>query len=574
MTGGGEPMLRTLLIIVVVPAAGLLAYLALGRHRPRADFVLATPEPRTLDPARVSWLDEIQLTSAMFEGLTRLNAHTFQPEPAVARHWEISPDRTVYTFHLRPEARWSDGEPVLAADFQLAWLRVLEPECKAQYASLLFVIRGAEAYYRSRLNADLDDDLPAGEVGIEVLDPRTLRVTLGHPCSYFLELTSFVTFSPVHPGSIRRWAYRDGRVLADRQHLWARPGHMVCNGAFVLTQWDFKQSIWLQRNPYYWDRDAIAADTMEAWITDDPGAALIAYQTGRIDLVRGLERSVARTLHAQRAAGRRRDFHTGDLFATFFLRVNCRRPPLDNPDFRKALWLAIDRPALCEHILGLGEVPAYTYVPRTALQLMPRTASDGRTVFYQPPAGLGAELSEAERVELARQHLIESGFGREAAARSIELAFAPDPEQRLLAEAIAAMWESRLGIRVTLRIIEGKVLSSRIAELDYDLARSDWFGDYLDPATFLEMFTTGNGQNRTGWSSPEYDRLIGLAAREPDDARRFEYLQQAERILCEREVPIIPVFFRRGNYLLNPRLGGAGDDVRGVIQIHRLRPVP
>ena len=563
-------MLRTLLIIVLVSVLTLLGWLALGARSPRADFVLTCSEPRTLDPQRVSWLSEIQLAGAMFEGLTRLNAETFRPEPAVAGRWDVSDDRATYTFDLRPQARWSNGEPVVADDFRFAWLRVLDPRSEAQYASLMFVIRGAEDYYRSRLNDDPADDVPAEAVGIEVLDTLRLRVTLASPCPYFLDLTSFVTFSPTPRATIERWAYRDGHVLRSTQHLWTRPGNMVCNGAFVLAGWDFKRSIRLRRNPYYWDAAAIGVDSIEACITSDPNAALIAYQTGRVDLVTPLERSAAATLLAEQAAGRRHDFHSGDRFATYFYRVNCRRPPLDNPDLRKALGLAIDREAICAHVLRLGESPAYTFVPRGALNLMPRVSATGETIYYQPPAGLGAALGKEEREALAREYLRRSGLDP-VATRPLEIAFPPEPEQRLIAEAIQAMWESVLGIHVELRTIEGKVLSSRIRNLDYDLARSDWFGDYMDPATFLNMFTTDSDQNRTGWSSPRYDRLIAAAAAERDDARRFASLSSAESVLCDDELPILPIFFRRGNYLLNPRFEGLNDNVRDLLPIHLAR---
>jgi oligopeptide transport system substrate-binding protein len=564
-------VLRTLLIIVLAPPVALLVWLALGPAAQRADFVLTCNEPRTLDPQRVSWLDEIQLASAMFEGLTRLNAETFQPEPAVASRWDVSADRLAYIFHLRPEARWSTGDAVTAEDFRFAWLRVLDPKSEAQYAHLLFVIRGAECYYRSRLDDDPANDVSAAEVGVRVPDPQTLEVTLAGPCTYFLDLTSFVTFSPNHRPTLERWAYRDGHVQRRTQHLWTRPQHIVCNGAFVLTRWDFKQSLWLRQNPYYWDAASIGVQTIEAWITGDPNAALIAYETGRVDLVRGLERSVAERLARAQQAGVRQDFHLVGRFATYFYRLNCRRPPLDNADVRKALFLAIDREALCQHVLRLGEQPAYTYVPRPALRLMPRTSPTGETVYYQPPGGLGADLSLEDRVTLAREYLRRSGFERIAASRPIEIAFPPEPEQRLLAEAIQAMWESALGIPVVLRSLEGKVLSTRIRDLDYDVARSDWFGDYLDPSTFLGMFTTDSGQNRTGWSDAEYDRLIAAAAAEPDDARRFALFRAAEQVLCEEELPIIPIFFRRGNYVLRPRFEGLHDNVRDLLQIHRAR---
>jgi len=565
-------MLRSLLLVVLLPTAGLLAWLALRQPDSRADFVIASTEPRTLDPHRVSWLPEIELAAAMFEGLTRLNPETFEPEPAVASHWEKSADGRTYTFHLRETARWSTGEPVTAEDFRFAWLRVLDPRTEAQYASLLFVISGAEEYYRSRLNEEAGDDWPAEMVGIEVCDERKLRVRLTNSCPYFLELTSFVTLAPAHRPTLRRWAYRDGQVLRNTQHLWTRPGTIVTNGPFVLARWEFKRSIRLQYNPWYWDAATLGVRSIEAWIAGDPGAALIGYHTGRTDLVRWLDRPVAEVLQREQQAGERHDYYSGDRLATFFYRVNCRRPPLNNPDLRKALSLALDRRALCEHVLRLGERPAFTLVPPTVEHLMRAVESDGRVVCYRPPSGLGRDWTDEQRVAAARKYLLSSSFQPQAASRPLEIIFPPDAEQRALAEAIQAMWEETLGIRVVLRTLEPKVLSTRIRDLDYDVARSDWFGDYLDPTTFLNLFTSDSGQNRTGWSNPCYDRLLAEAAGEDVAERRFELLTQAEQILVEEELPILPVFHRRGNYLLSPRFTGLKANVRDLLPIQRVRP--
>ena len=566
-------MLRTLAVLILTPVVLMLALLAATPRRPRADFVVATDALRTVDPHRVSWLDEIQVVAALFEGLTRLNSQTSQPEPAVAERWDWNDSRDAVTFHVRSNARWQNGDAVTAEDFRFAWLRVLEPAVEAQYASLLFVIRGAERYYRSRLDDDPTNDVRADEVGIDVLADRTLRVRLAGPCSYFLDLAAFPTLAPVHRPTIERWAFRDGQVLRSTQHLWARPANIVGNGPFVLTEWSFKRRLILQRNPQYWDRSAIAAETIELDIITDPSAALIGYETGAIDLVRGLPLEIARALDQQARRGARDDFHLGDRFATFFFRVNCQRPPLDDANLRKALSLAIDRAALCEHVLGLGDAPALTYVPRSAINLMPRTAPDGSTVYYRPPDGLGAELSDDERIRFARECLAASGFDRLAAERPIEISFAPDqPQQRRIAEAVQVMWERALGIRVDLRVLERKVLSERIRQLDYDVVRSDWYGDYMDPSTFLDMYVSDSGQNRTGWANPDYDELIAAAAREADDARRFELFAEAERILCEQGLPIIPIYFKRGNYLLRPGFAGLHDNIRDVLPLHRVIP--
>lgn len=582
-------MLRRAGYLVALPIL-CVAWFSLTGVEPRAEFVVSSDELRTIDPHRVSYLDEIQVAAALFEGLTRLNPDRMTPEPAAAESWEFDASATTIDFFLRPELRWSDGSQLTAEDFRWSWLRVLTPATQAQYASLLFVVDGAERFFRSRLNDDPTDDAADDRVGVVAESPTHLRVRLTRPCPYFLDLTSFPTLSPVNRAAVER-------ARVNGQRAWTQPSQLVTNGAFELQRWDFKRRLLLVRSNSYWDRDAIDVDSIEVYITGSPTAALVAYETGRIDLLRGVEPDAARKLRDEQRAGRRSDFHLSPRFATFFLRVNCTRPPLkDNPTLRQALSLAIDRRQLCENVLGLGEAPTETYVPRGAIPLMSAKNAAGQIVEYSPPKGLSeqapatqsggandapagpidldasAKVDMTSQYERARALLAQSGYLEIARDRPLGLAFASDPpQQRRIVEALQAMWESVLGIRVELAVMERKVLSEKIRGLDYDLVRSDWFGDYMDPGTFLDMFTTGSGQNRTGFSNAAYDGLIAAAAGEPDPERRFSLFQQAERILCVDELPIIPLFERSGNYLLRERFTGLKDNVRDYLPIHRVR---
>lgn len=557
-------MVRVLMVFLSVPVAALLVWLALGGQESRADFVVATDTLRTIDPHRVSWLDEIQAANALFEGLVRTHPETQQPEPAIARAWERSNDGLRYTFTLRREAQWSDGTPVVAEDFRRGWLSVLDPRLAAQYASLLFVIDGGEAYYRSRLNSDPEDDLPMQSVGVRVQSADQLVVELHSPCPYLLDVLAFPTCAPRHPS-------RSLRNVVDGLD-WTDPQAVVTNGAYQLDRWDFKRRLRLVRNPHYWDDLRTNVATIELLITANPTSALLAYKTGRVDLMSGVATEVARELAEAQAAGNRHDFHLSDRFATFFLRVNCARPPFDRPALRRALALAIDRGPLCEHVLRLGETPAFTFVPPAARELMLRRTNAGATIGYDPPRGLGAGLTRAARIARARAELRSAGYLTPEDVPEVEIAIAPDPpRQRKIAEALQAMWHEALGVRSVIRVQERNVLSARIRKLDYDLARSDWYGDYLDPMTFLEMFTTGNNQNRTGWSHAEYDALLRDARRTADPRERYDLLARAERILCAEQLPIIPIHFKRGNFLLRPEFGGVRDNIRDILPIHRVR---
>jgi oligopeptide transport system substrate-binding protein len=546
-----------------------LATLAWSARAPRADFTYINAlEPRTLDPALVSWTDEFRLGRALFEGLTRLNDRTFRPEPGVAERWLVSADRKTYVFYLRPGARWSNGDPVTADDVVFAWRRVLTPAVASEYFYQLYPIKNARRYYESRGDRDPSNDLPFEQVGARVLDERTLEVELGYPCPYFLNLTAFLTLAPVHRATIERWAYRDGPVLSTR-HLWTRPANIVCNGPFVIERWQFKRRIRLRRNPHYWDAANIHLTTIEALPIEDVNTALLAYETGAVDMLSIVSSMAARALYAARGAGERDDFHTCRYFATYFYRFNCKRPPLDDARVRQALSLTIDRKAICERILGFGQQPAWCYVPAGSVDGMVQTDADGRPHHYRPAKGLGQDLTASQRVALARRLLAEAGYAGGRGLRPLELLYNRMESHHLIAQALAKRWQDALGVRIDLKQLERNVFSPRVESLDYDIARGGWIGDYMDPMTFLDMYVTDGGHNQTGFSHPEYDRLIRAATHEPHPGKRFEILHRAESLLVGEQLPIAPIYEYIGYYLLNPRFEGIRPDSQLNLLLYR-----
>ena len=557
------------MVIAVAVALILLGVMVWSAREGRADFVFVNSlEPRTLDPALTSWVDEFRLGRCLFEGLTRLNDTTFRPEPAVASRWDVSDDRRRYTFHLRPEARWSNGDPVTADDFLFAWRRVLDPAVASEYFYQLYPITNARRYYESRSDRDPSNDLPFDRVGARALNDRTLQVDLEFPCPYFLDLTAFLTLSPVHRPTLERWAYREGRVLPTK-HLWTRPENLVCNGPFVIERWQFKRRIRLRRNPTYWDAAAIRLRTIEALPIDDANTSLLAYETGAVDLIAAVTPMAARALYAAHRAGGRDDFHPRRYFATYFYRFNCKRPPLNDARVRRALSLTIDRQAICERVLGFGQTPAYCLVPAGSVDEMTREGPDGRSYRYEPGRGLGQDMTPTQRIELARRLLAEAGHPDGRGVRPLELLYNRDQSHHLIAQAVAKMWKDHLGLQIELKQLERNVFSPRVETLDYDIARGNWVGDYMDPMTFLDMFVTDGGHNQTGFANVEYDRLIRQATQEPHPGRRFEILQQAETLLIGRELPIAPIYEYVGYYLLNPRFGGLWPDSQLNLFVHR-----
>jgi len=526
--------MRKLLVPLTLAAAVAAGMVLLAWHSvgPPADLVwTAVTEVQTLDPGRMTGLQDGRVAAALWEGLTVLDPRDLQVRPGVAEQWEVSPDRRTYTFHLRPDARWSDGRPVTAGDFVYAWRRALDPTVASEYVYMLWPIRGAKAYTaalaaeKSGGAAEADDLWQSVGVRIEGREGRRLRVELEQPTAYFLSLTAFPTYLPLRKDVIE--------AHGDR---WTFPPNLVSNGAYRLAEWRFQQKMIWEKNPHYWNAVNVSLGRIEVRVYGDPNTALVAYETGELGLVTEVPSLVQAPLLEARDAGTRRDVLFGRNFGTYFYRFNCTRPPLTDQRVRRALALAIDRRQIIERAGRGRQPPAATFVP------------PGLPGYHSPP-GLPEDVGEAKRL------LAEAGHpeGRDLAELVILVNKGADHVP--VAELISQQWKSRLGLDTRIEQVEWKVFNDRVQRLDYDVARAGWFGDYLDPNTFLDMFLAGGGNNDTGWSDKDYDRLIEQAAAEADPARRMGLLAQAETILLGED-PIVPIYVYTTVMLARPDLEG------------------
>lgn len=483
----------------------------------RADLVFINrAEPESLDPALITGQPEGRIANALFEGLTSFDA-SGKPVPGVARHWEISPDARVYTFHLRPEARWSNGEPVTASDFVRSWQRVLAPETGSEYASHLHLLRNGRAYNEGKLT-------DFSQVGVRALDPATLEVTLENPTAYFLDLCAFVTLMPVHLATVKQFP-----------DDWTKPGRLVNNGAFTLADWRINDRIRLVKNPRYWDRDHVGMRSVDVLPISKANTAFNFYAAGQADLLvdRGLVPNQLLDALKQRP-----DFHSAPFLGAYFIRFNCSRPPFNDPRVRRAFAQVIDKALLVQKITRAGETVAFSLTP-------PGTAG------YEPPPGLGRNPA------VAKQLLAQAGYPGGKGLPRLTYLYSEGELDEGIAVELQSMFRRELGVNIELRRQEWKVYLRSMSSLDFDLCRSSWIGDYNDPNTFLSLFVTGDGNNRTGWGDPRYDALIAEAAREPDRARRFEIFRRAERLLVSEAAPICPLYTYVGIQFYNPaRLGG------------------
>lgn len=493
-------MLKVILPIVLVPII-LCTTLTFMTHRyGRADFTYVSgPEPETLDPALLTGFLEGRIVAALFEGLTQYQPEDLSPTPGVARDWSLSEDGLTYTFRLR-EARWSNGEPLTAHDFVYSWKRALEPMTAADYAYQLYYIKNAREFNEGKIT-------DFSQVSVHAINDYTLEVRLERPTAFFLDLTSFPTLMPVNKRCIE--AYGDD---------WTLPGHMVCNGPFRLVEWKINSNIRMEKNPLYWDAYRVKLKSVDALAIESVNTGFNVYETGTADYLYGLPLSLVDVLKD------RKDFHSHVFLATFFLRFNVAAPPFDDVRVRKALDMAVDKERIVRYITKGGEVPAATLVPPG----MPN---------YQSPKGLPFNPEEARRL------LEEAGYPGGQGFPYTEYLFNTSEANKDIAEVIQQMWKKQLGIDVTLVNQEWKVFLSTVKNLDYQVARGNWIGDYVDPNTFLDMFVTGGGNNRTGWSNRHYDQLIEAAAKERDTKKRMEIFREAEKILVVEGMPILPVYY-------------------------------
>ncbi len=493
---------------------GTLVFEGCFHQAPKADLTfIKTAEPESLDPQLVTGQPEGRLISELFEGLLRFN-RAGQEEPGVATTWELSPDQCTYTFHLRPEARWSDGKPVTAEDFVQSWQRMLLPTTAAPYSDQFFVIRGAEDFASAKI--------PFSRVGIKALNSETLQVTLQHPTPYFLQLCALWFFFPVRIDLINR--------CGDN---WIKANNMICNGPYVLSEWRINDKITLKKNPFYWDASHVALKSIDILPISQATVAFNFYAAGQADLMMG--RPSSSLIDALK---KRKDFHVSPYLGITFLRLNCSRAPFQDPRVRQAFGLVINRRRLTEKITRAGEPLAESFVP---------PGIPG----YESPEGLGYDPS------LARALLAEAGYPGGKNFPLINYLYSEGEMNEGIAVELQSMWQKELGVSVLLERREWRTYLSSMNRLDYGMAISNWIGDYADPNSFLELFVTGGGNNRTGWSSSSYDHDLIEASLRTNPIQRFALLRAAEKILVQREVPVIPLFFNLGMQLYHPEeLGG------------------
>lgn len=476
-------------------------------------------EPADLDPQTVTGRPESTIIRTLIEGLVVPDPVTLAPRPGQAESWEVSPDGLVYTFHLRADARWSNGEPVTAQDFVGSWKRMLTPSLGAEYAYNLYLVAGAEAYH----NGELKD---FAQTGFQALDARTVRVTLRNPTSYFLNLLLHYSWHPVPLATVAKFG-----GLERKGTDWTRPENYVGNGPFVLAEWKPNQRITVRPSPTYWGRDHVKLTGVCFYPIENADTEERMFRTGQLDITNSLPLNKIDTYRETRGDELRID----PFLAAGYFRVNVKKPQLADARVRRALALAIDRVGLADEVLRKAKFPAYSFTPPLP--------------GFTPPKTFADDVAQAQAL------LAAAGFPGGAGLPPIEILYPTSDSGRIICEALQAMLRTNLGVDVRLYNQEWKVYLDTMQNQAYDLAWSAWIGDYVDPMTFLDQLVTDGGNNRTGWSNPRYDALVRDVQAVADPARRSAMFTEMEQLLGQ-EVPVIPLYFYTRTYALNPAVQG------------------
>lgn len=478
-------------------------------------------EPQAIDPHLTTGVPESRIQEALLEGLVAKNPETLVPEPAVAESWEVSEDGRTYRFHIRATARWSDGQPVTAEDFHWTWKRALDPGMGNEYSYMLFPLKNAENYLTGKVTS-------FDEVGVRVIDPRTLEVELNEPTPFFLQLLSHHSFFPLPRHVIEKFG-----KATDRFTPWTRPGNMVGNGAFRLVEWKLNKYVRVEKNPLYWDAEHVRLNGVVFYPTENIVTEERMFRSGQLHYTNDTPVDKIPQYRDQHPEQIRLDLYLG----TYFYELNVRKPGLDDPRVRRALAMTVDRQTLVDTVLKGVNVPAYAITPPG-------------TLGYQPP-----KLFDFDP-EGARKLLAEAGYPDGKGLPPLEILYNTHEAHRKIAVALQQMWKKYLGIDVTMVNQEWKVYLDSRRTGNYTMARASWIGDYVDPDTFLNMFIKDGGNNRTGWSNPDYDELIlrRIPAMKTQE-ERFAGFLRAETILME-EMPIVPIYTYATKHLVDPAVKG------------------
>ncbi|MGL5694636.1 MAG: peptide ABC transporter substrate-binding protein [Peptostreptococcaceae bacterium] len=479
------------------------------------------PEPETIDPAKNTAADAATLINHAFEGLMKLNAEGDVVEGQAGKV-EVSEDKKVYTFTLRDNAKWSDGQPVKAEDFVYSWQRLVTPETGADYNYMIDMVENASEIMEGKKDPK--------ELGIKAIDEKTLEITLATPTAYFLEVCAFPATFPV----------RSDIVDAGPDTWSTVEDTYVGNGPYVLKKCDHQEKMVYEKNENYYDLDKLGPDTINFVLMEDKNTILSAFKNNEILFGDDLPSE-------EIAAMKDKGLYIEDQLGTYFLCVNVEKEGLKDQKVRQALALALDRQFIVDKVTQGGQIPADTFVGIGLSDV------DGETKFHDK-AEKWYDLKDYEgNIKKAQELLKEAGYEGGKGLPTIELMCNPGHEPVM--EAVQNMWKENLGVNATISSQDWNVFIDTRNKGEYQVARHGWLADYNDPISFVDMWVTNGGNNDAQWSNAEYDKLVKEVKASTDQDERYAKMHEAEKILGE-EMPVIPLYYYTDLYLKSDKLEG------------------
>lgn len=477
-------------------------------------------EPQSLDPGKIEGVPEANLSRDLFEGLVISDPMTGHPIPGVAESWE-NKDFKVWTFHLRKEAKWSNGEPVTARDFVYSWQRLVDPATASPYASY--------PQYGHILNVDaiIEGKKPPAELGVKALDDHTLEVTLSEPVPYFYKLLVNPAMSPVYQPAVEKWGEK-----------WTQPANIVTNGAYLLKDWVVNERIVMVRNPQYWDNASTVVNQVTYLPISSEVTDVNRYRSGEIDMTYN---SMPIELFQKLKKEIPDQVHVDPYLCTYYYEINNQKAPFTDARVRTALKLGLDRDIIVNKVKAQGDLPAFGFTP-------PYT--DGASLTRPEWFSWSQDKRNAE----AKKLLAEAGYG-EGKPLSFNLLYNSSDLHKKLAIAAASVWKKNLGVNVKLENQEWKTFLDTRHQGNFDVARAGWCADYNEPSSFLNMMLSGNSLNTPHYNSPIFDRIMAETLKVTDESQRADLYNKAEQQL-DKDSVIVPVYYYVNARLVKPWVGG------------------
>ncbi|MGH4121509.1 MAG: peptide ABC transporter substrate-binding protein [Clostridium sp.] len=492
-------------------------------------------QPDTIDPTLLTTVGGMTIANQVFEGLMRLDENN---KPVVAAAEKVDFDEkapTKYVFHLRKDAKWSDGKAVTAKDFEYSWKRVLNPKTASDYANQLYYLKNGQAYNGGKAKVE--------DVGVKATDDYTLEVELAVPTAYFLQLCALSTLMPV----------RQDIVEKDPEKWTLNPETYVGNGPFKLTSWTHDASMEYVKNDNYWNKAEVKLDKMKFVMIVQSTSALAAFETGEVDYLDDLPSNDIPKLVADKKAV------SVPYIGNYYISLNNKIKGLDNSKVRKALALAIDRPLLIEAVWKDPRKPATAWVPFGISDS--DTTKQFRTVGGDYYDGKG-DIAEAKKL------LAQAGYPDGKGFPEFQYAYNKNETHAKIAQAVQDMWKKNLGVNIKLTEVDWKVFVPQRRVGDYQISRDGWIGDFMDPMTFMDIMVSTDGNNHPKYNNPKYDELVLGAKKEADPVKRMQMLHDAEKILME-DMPVVPVAFYVSNVACKTYVKGVRKIPTGMMYFDR-----